>query len=329
MDYQVSRHRIAIASGGELHLTRFRPTHPRGLPVLCWHGAIESGRIFHSRSGKGLAPWLAQQGRDVMVIDQRGRGSALPRPARGVSFSQRDVIVEEITAALARCCQLGGVTRCHVMAHSWGGVLIAAHLARVPGSRDRIASQVYFGTKRRVRVQNPSKWLYIDVIWKGLAPAVRRLCGYLPARRLRWGSDDEYAASHAHSVAWVRDTAWRDPEDGFDYAEALAQTGLPPTLHLAGSRDRALGHPRDVARFIDECGPHRHALSLLGRTSGLTRDYGHLDMLTHPHAATEVYPQALAWCQAHDDTAPDRESSARSRSETGKRQGPNDKTPSQ
>lgn len=301
MNYQTSQHRIPIATGGELNITRFHPERIHGLPILCWHGAIESGRIFHSRSGKGLAPWLARQGHEVMVIDQRGRGSASPRPARGVSFSQREVVIDEVAAALAACLNLSGQSRCHVMAHSWGGVLIAAHLARVPGSRECIASQVYFGTKRRVRVQNPSKWLYIDLIWKGLAPLARHLCGYLPARSLRWGSDDEYAASHAESVAWVRETAWRDPEDDFDYVAALAQGGLPPTLHLTGHRDRALGHPRDVARFVEDCGPHRHALRVLGRENGQRRDYGHLDMLTHPDAVEDVYPQALAWCQAHQD----------------------------
>lgn len=333
MDYQTSQHRMPIATGGELNLIRFQPERIHGLPILCWHGAIESGRIFHSRSGKGMAPWLARQGHEVMVIDQRGRGSASPRPARGVSFSQREVIIDEVATALATCLNLSGQSRCHIMAHSWGGVLIAAHLARVPSSRERVASQVYFGTKRRVRVQNPSKWLYIDLIWKGLAPLARRMCGYLPARSLRWGSDDEYAASHADSVAWVRETAWRDPEDGFDYAAALAHGGLPPTLHLAGHRDRALGHPRDVTRFVEECGPHRHAVRVLGCENGQGRDYGHLDMLTHPDAVKDVYPQALAWCQAHQgdtvsgEAAP--EEAARQEHPRMEKAGPNDKTPSQ
>ena len=300
MAYDITRHSIALASDGGVQLTRFRPAEPAQAVVLCWHGAIESGRIVHSRSGKGLAPWLAERGFDVFVADQRGRNGALPHPARGVRLDQTDVIREEIPAAIDRTLELSGQSQLHVIAHSWGGVLLAAHLARCPTNRKRIASQVYFGSKRCVHSWSPQRLLYVDLIWKGAGALVRGLWGYIPARRLGWGSDDEYAGMHRQSVAWVRPSAWRDTRDGFDYAAALSDGGLPPTLHLAGAVDRALGHPGDVARFVAECGPHTQRQRLLGRSAGLRRDYGHLDMLTHPQAAEEVYPLAKAWLDAHD-----------------------------
>ncbi|MCG7600696.1 alpha/beta hydrolase [Halomonas sp. McH1-25] len=292
------RHEAALNQGA-VHVTRFRPTSPCRGVVLCWHGAIESGRIFYSRSGKGLAPWLANQGYDVFVADQRGRHEAPPRPARGVTLDQTDVIREEIPATIEACLALANARRLHVVTHSWGGVLVASSLGRYPQLRDRIISQAYFGTKRSVRSWTWQRLLYIDLMWKGVAPVARRLCGYLPARALRWGSDDEYAGSHRQGVAWVKASAWIDARDGFDYSSALASGGLPPTLHLTGTNDRALGHPDDVARFAQECGPHVQRLVRLGISAGQTRDYGHLDMLTHPQAATEVYPLVDAWLTSH------------------------------
>lgn len=305
-DVITERHDVPLAEGS-VHLTRFRlaetshdmASHdiaPRGT-VLCWHGAIESGRIFHSRSGKGLAPWLARQGFEVFVADQRGRAEAPPRPARGVDLDQTDVIVDEIPATLRACLEISGAPQLHLVAHSWGGVLAASSLARFPVLRDEVASLAFFGTKRSVRSWTPQRLLYIDLIWQGLAPLARGLWGYLPARALRWGSDDEYAGSHRQGAAWVRPGPWIDSRDGFDYAAALKTGGLPPTLHIAGAADRALGHPDDVARFAAECGPHQQRHILLGKGMGLSRDYGHLDMLTHPQAMEEVFPLAVAWME--------------------------------
>lgn len=295
---------LPLAGGGTLQLTRFRPEHgATRAPVLLWHGALASGRAFYSDAGKGLAPWLAKRGHDVAVIDQRGRGRATPVPARGMPFDQTDVIVEEIPAALAAWRELSGAERTHLVAHSWGGVLFAAHLARFPESRAGVISQVYLGTKRRVGVHNRQRWLYVDLVWCLAGSALRRIHGYLPARRWGWGAEDEYAGTHRQGADWVRRRNWIDPRDGFDYARALADGGLPATLHLAGAADRALGHPEDVRRFRDECGPHENDFRLLGRAAGLSRDYGHDDMLLHPRARDEVYPQVATWLRHHEERA--------------------------
>lgn len=283
---------------GALHLTRFCRNDPARGVVLCWHGAIESGRIFHSRSGKGLAPWLADQGYDVFVVDQRGRGQAPPRPARGVPIEQSDVIIDEIPAAIQACLAEAKAPSLHLVAHSWGGVLAASSLARFPTLRHQVTTQVYFGAKRRVHCRTLQRLLYVDLIWKGIAPLVRQVCGYVPARALHWGSDDEYAGSHRQGAAWVGRHPWIDTRDAFDYASALAGGGLPPTLHLAGLADRALGHPDDVAHFADECGPHRQQRIILGQAQGFTRAYGHLDMLTHPRAIDEVFPYLPMWFES-------------------------------
>jgi len=68
---------IAINNTEKLHLKRFF-NDKMGQPVVMLHGSIENGKIFYSSSGKGLAPFLADQGYDVFVPDFRGKGKSTP-----------------------------------------------------------------------------------------------------------------------------------------------------------------------------------------------------------------------------------------------------------
>lgn len=289
---------IELGDGSCLGLARW-PGPPDAPAVLLLHGAIENGRIFHSRSGRGLAPFLAGAGMDVNVLDLRGRGASRPPIGRGSRHGQHESIVEEIPAAAEWLHARLGDRPQHWVAHSWGGVLMAATLARRPDLRAGVASLTFFGSKRCVRVRNATRRLYVDAVWLGLAPIVTALCGYLPARRLGIGADSETRRSHAESAAWVRPGPWIDPTDGFDYAAALADTALPPILAFAGAADRALGHPDDVRDFLAECGRGPIEQRLLARARGHRRDYGHIDMLTAPEAVEDHFPAVLEWIRAN------------------------------
>jgi predicted alpha/beta hydrolase len=284
---------IDLGDGSCLHLAHWLGVEPDA--VLMLHGAIENGRVFHSRSGKGLAPFLAGEGLEVGVLDLRGRGGSTPPIGRGSRHGQRDAIVEEIPAAADWLAAGRPDAMQHWVAHSWGGVLAAATLARVPRLRSRVASLTFFGAKRCVRVRNLQRRIYVDALWLGLAPWLARLFGYLPARALGTGSDDETRSSHAESAAWVRPGPWVDPVDGFDYGAALAATGVPPILAFAGGADRTLGHPDDVRDFLAECGPGSQSYRLLAASEGHCRDYGHIDMLTAPEAAGDHFPLVVDW----------------------------------
>lgn len=285
---------IQLADGSTLGLTRW-PQSPGAPVVLMLHGAVENGRIFHSRSGRGLAPYLAARGMDVSVLDLRGRGAGEPPIGRGSRHGQHESIVEEIPAASDWLQRHVGAGPQHWVAHSWGGVLMAATLARRAACRERVASLTLFGTKRCVRARNRARLLYIDIVWLRLVPLVTAICGYLPARRLGIGADSESRRSHAESAAWVRPGPWIDPTDGFDYGAALADAVLPPILAFAGSGDAALGHPDDVRDFLAECGRGRKDCRLLARAQGHRRDYGHIDMLTAPEAVDDHFPAVVDW----------------------------------
>ncbi|WP_211236899.1 alpha/beta fold hydrolase [Chitinimonas koreensis] len=287
-----------------LHLRRIHAgldgPGPGSPAVLMVHGAIANARTFYSERGKGLGPWLARRGYDVYVLDLRGRGASLPKIDRRARHGQTESIRDDLPAALAEIVRLRGESvALHLVAHSWGGVLLSSMLARRPDWAVRVRSSVYLGSKRSIRVWNWRRLYEIELFWNRAANLWLRRDGYLPAARLGMGADDETAKSLRQSQRWVRERGWVDGDDGFDYAAALRQGGLPPTLYLVGGNDPVRGHERDVRRFAAESGPHPHAIRLLARRGGLGRDYGHVDMLTHAQAEQEVYPLVLDWLRSH------------------------------
>lgn len=285
------------SDGHRLHLRRFAAA--AGAPaVLMIHGSIANGRVFWSTSGRGLAPFLAGRGLDCWVLDLRGRGRSTPAIGRGSSFGQTEAIVEDLAAAAAAVEAHRGAPPELWLAHSWGGVLALSHLVRFPERSRQLRGLVCLAVKRRVTVRNLHRRLFIDILWRRLAPWMAGVMGYLPARGLRLGADNETRASLRHSNAWVRaDGPWIDPGDGFDYQGAARTTRLPPVWHLVGVADRFLGHPRDVELFRDECGGEERAgpITVLSRAAGFRRDYGHADILTSPEAPRDHFPAIAQW----------------------------------
>jgi predicted alpha/beta hydrolase len=296
---QESRH-VRLEGGESIHLRRIAPAgagtdHPAAVLV---HGMVENGRVFYSPSDKGLAPFLARRGFDCWVVDLRGHGSSRPHVGRSSAWGQTDELLGDLPTAVDAIEEARGAPPELWIAHSWGGVLCASFFARFPSRAGAVRGCAFFGTKRRVLVRNIPRRIQIDLIWKLAARAVVAVAGYLPARRLGWGSDDESRGTWADCVRWVRERGpWVDPVDGFDYL-AAAPTALPRTLWIAGAADRCLGHPDDVRLFMRECGDPDGEWMLLARAAGFSRDAGHIDMLTHPSAVDDQFPMVAEWLDA-------------------------------
>ncbi|GAB3037899.1 alpha/beta fold hydrolase [Bowmanella dokdonensis] len=280
--------------GHRLHLCHISHNeNAAGPAVLMVHGSIENGRIFYNHKGRGLGCFLARQGMQVYVLDLRGRGLSTPKIARGHLHGQLESICEDIPRAMAFVAARRG--RFCTVAHSWGGVLLMACLIRQPHWIDRVERQVFFGTKRTIRVHNPERWLKLDLIWRNLAPLVARAKGYLPARQMGIGADNETRKMLRDTNLWVRSSHWHDPDDGFDYQKAAMGLGLPPTWFVTGLADYALGHYRDMRDFMQELGVSDHPHSLLSRKSGCLHDYDHINILTHPDCEKDHFPRVSQW----------------------------------
>ena len=265
--------------------------------IMMVHGSIESGRIWYSESGRGLAPYLAQQGYNVYVVDLAGRGQSKPKTRRGDGYSQRHAINQELPALIDFIKQHSQNAPMHWVAHSWGGVVLTAFLARYP--RTDVLSMVMLGTKRRISVLHAERFVKVDLMWTLLGKVMIGLWGYWPARFLKAGSDNEPGAYHKELTRWVYSKKWRDKVDGFDYKRQLKQLQLPQTLHLTGINDTYLGHPKDVQLFMNEVANPGDTFRLLSKQQGNKVDYGHIDICTHKEAVNDHFPVIVEWLRGH------------------------------
>ncbi len=282
-----------------LHLRHIYNPEKKGDAVFLLHGAVENGKIFYTESHKGLAPFLAAQGYQCFVADLRGRGQSLPKISSNSHYGQTEAIIEDIPAMLEFIKAQTGHFPKYWVAHSWGGVLMNSFLARYPEHKQHVSACGYFGTKRSLFNNHPSKLLQANLIWYTLAPILSKRKGYLDARKLKWGSDNETIKSHHQSMQWAKKMPWIDSDDGFDYASALENTELPPILHIAGAKDKALAQPIDIQAFIEESGKGTQDLRIYGKKYGHKIDYDHINMLTSPHAHDDQFKELSDWFAQH------------------------------
>lgn len=278
----------------QLHVRQLTPLQPAIAPVLYLHGAVENGRIFYSYSGKGLAAYLADQGFVGYAADFAGRGLSQPSLEAGLQQSQQQLICNDIPS-LINYVYAQHQQPIILICHSWGGVVAAATLARFPQLLAKVKAKVCFGTKRVISVRSLARQLKIDLIWNRLAPRLGQRYGYIPAKRWRFGADNEPLQFLLDTIAWINGAPFVDRSDHFDYHAACAKIDWPPLWHFAAENDRLLGHPTDVQAFIAEANQQQAKFSLLGKQQGYSQTYDHISMLTAPAAVNEHFNELAQW----------------------------------
>lgn len=273
----------------ELVIRRFGKS---GTPVLLVHGLGDNGDVFCPSSGSGLAPWLGNAGYRVHVADLRMRSSTDVSVA---DITQHQLITEDLPALFDGIEQEHPQQRFFIVAHGWGGVLVACALIRQPSWVDRIAGLIQVGARRVCQQTNWQRRLLLDLMWGRVAPFMGRAQQHVALRALGLGRVDISRQLHDDVQAWLNGGQWHDPQDGFDYATALNEISWPDSLYIAGNNDHYMGHPADVKAFARELGAHDAQLILLQKGTGCSRDYGHHDLLTHSQAETDHFPLILSW----------------------------------
>jgi predicted alpha/beta hydrolase len=284
---------IEIKPGVSAAMHRF-VAGSKGIPVLLIHGSIENARIFYTKKGKGLAPFLANRGFDVFVPDMAGKGHSVPKVSRTFRYSQTDTLEYEIPAYIAYLEKMYPHDEIRLAAHSWGGVLLLSWYAQ-NGEGYRVGPMVFFGSKRRISVFSAKRFIMLDIMWMLVGMISSAVLGYLPAKALKMGSENEPAALYRDVTRWVYTLNWRDKATGFNYVKALKSMNLPPILYYAGINDHVLGHPADVAKLMNEAGSENAQFILLGKHYGNLHDYGHVDILTAKTCNEDHFIQAAQW----------------------------------
>lgn len=271
----------------EISVQRFNEGKSLSPPVLLIHGAIENGKIFYSKSGKGLAPYLAKKGLDVYVVDLRGRGKSTPPVSRNSRISQTETIYHELPTIIAKIKEVAGSDSIQIGAHSWGGVLTLATFA-LHAEELNIKNMVFFGTKRRISIRNFQKFFTVDLVWTFFGNILTSIYGYLPAVKYKFGSDNEPARFYRQENKWVYSKKWIDSETKVDYGQKLKALKHPPTYFFTGENDKLLGNPIDVQKLAAECGGTGEVI-ILSKENGNLQDYDHISILTSKDAENDHF----------------------------------------
>jgi len=319
-------HEAEAGDGVRLALYRLRG---EGTPVLLVHGMGVTHRALDVDPRHSLARALHAAGRDVWLMDLRGRGGSrrgVRRAGRGKPsrFVFDDYVLHDLPAALACVRERTGHARVHYVGYSMGGGVGMAYLSRHAGAA-AIASFVSLagvwppalgreardvaGFARKVAWWGVFRldWLARIGAWHQgwTADPMRRWLGVwgettgAAFRRAIWnGSAPISLAVVDEFLGAAKAGAWRAPADGFDYDAGWAAADLP-CLFLAGDRDRVVA-PRCVRGSHEACGSPTKELLVLGPDAGCVGSYGHVDVAWGERAPAEVFPRIAAWIDAHD-----------------------------
>lgn len=276
-----------------LHLKRIYQ-NPKGKTVFLMHGSVEDGRIYYSKSGKGLAPFLARQGYDVFIPDLSGKGQSKPPINRDAIHGQTEAITIEIPLFLKKIKELKGETPQHWIGHSWGGTLQYAYLLRFPND-ELVLSMCHFGVKRRITAKGWHRFYKLTFAWYFLGNLLTRIYGFMPSKIYKFGSENESKKFYHQVNKWFKSEKWID-DDGFDYSAQIGKVNLPASRFLTGVKDYALGAKQDSELLMNELQiQDKSEVIVLGKKYGNVVDYDHNNILIHQACPTDNFPLVIEW----------------------------------
>jgi len=174
--------RLAALDGYELGGVLYAPQVTR-MPQRV--AVVHSGAGIPTKRYRRFARFLADSGIPVLTYDYRGIGLSRPAELRGFVASIEDWAEYDCAGAIAWMCARFPSAEITGIAHSVGALLLGgAHNAAAQARLVWIGAHTgYFGDYRRLYR------LPMAAVWHGLMPAVTRVVGYFPARRLGLGED--------------------------------------------------------------------------------------------------------------------------------------------
>jgi len=322
-------HQVDTPDGSTITLCRLRPqgAPTDAPPVLLCHGLAMNRRAFALLPDRSFARALAATGRDVWALELRGAADGRhPRSLRSATFDTYAGV--DVPLAIEQVRTITGAPAVDWVGFSMGGMLAYAHLGARGGDGVRrlvtIGSPVHFGglpirrglglapllfAPARLLVRTPFRLLSLiaaPIIWSGVPRLFSQgLRGdHYDTRSLRHVMANALAdvpmGVSVQFVRWIREGRFDSNDHAHDYLAGLAKVTVP-TLVIAGSRDRlALSEAvLEAARRI----PAGAASRVVGKETGATRNYDHLDLILGDRALEEVFPLVQRWLDAEVPSA--------------------------
>lgn len=300
----------------------------RQFPVLLCHGLGSNRANLDCPDRRlSLARYLNDQGFDAWVIELRGAGRSHRlgwRRRKTHDFNFDDYILHDIPAALKHIARVVGFRGVHWVGHSMGGMLAYPMLKTT--DPDVIRSATTIGSPAMVLASDPMMDRMLPFAWllklvpalpqgklaklaspfAGIAkPLMNRVVwnaanmdSSVVKLMARHGVDDLASPLVFQYNVWYREKDFHNHYETLSYQENFHRI-TAPVLFVAGAGD-ALTPIRDIQFIYDRISSQRKRLLVVGKDSGFSSDYGHVDMVLGRRAPEEVYPRILEWVGEHD-----------------------------
>ncbi len=283
------RTRIPVPSsrGAQLVLHHVGPTdgsiHARKAGVILAHGTFSNYRTC-----AGLARYLTGRGHDCWLLDFEGHGCSnkvLPTADFEAMFlSGANAALDHIVANTEG--------RIHWVGHSGGGLAALMALARRPELTKQMHSLVMLGSQACDAGHSVSHRAVLR-----LSLILTRMLGFVPARALRLGPEDEVAEVMLQWYRWNLRAHWQGSE-GFDYLEALREQeslAYLPVLSMAGTGDRYIAPPAACRKLHELLPGTANVWQECGIDQNFAEDFTHSRLISSRAAAREIWPRIADW----------------------------------
>lgn len=261
--------------------------------VLLLHAMMASRRSFDRAPGGGLAGALVEQGLRTLALDFRGHGESTPLAGAGARYDFDDLVAGDLPALYGAASARWPRDPVTVVGHSLGGY--AAMAAAATCDFD-VAAIVAIATNVWLPSLEPNPWVSARkrAVVETLSAAAR-MRGYLPARTLRLGSNDESRAFIDGWANWWRDDEWTSADLRTDYAGAMSKLKVP-LLFVASQGDR-FACPPDSARRFASLAPAEHvSFEIIRAGDNGAPAPGHMEMVTTRTVAASAWSKIGAFC---------------------------------
>ena len=261
----------------------------RGVPVILLHGSFSNRRFWYSPKGIGLGAYLARAGFDVWIAEMRGHGLS----ARNSTYRHNcvaDYARYDLPAIGAFVHEQSGQAP-HWIGHSLGGTTLAAALSGQYLESAHMASAALFGS------QVTRGWWPLKVpLLTGPARLLFKRLGHISGPRYKRGPEDEPMGIILETMRWHA-LFGRFGHKKEDWWTGLKRIEVP-MLCVAAAGDHQ--DPAWACReLFDQIGSEHKEFLTLGRATGYTEDFDHVQMLVSRAAQAQVWPQITDWLNRH------------------------------
>ena len=259
------------------------PDHARKASVILAHGTFSNYRTC-----AGLARYLAGRGHDCWLLDFEGHGCSnkvLPAADFEAMF---------LSGANAALDHVISMTegKIHWVGHSGGGLAALMALARRPELTERMHSLVMLGSQACDAGYSVSLRAALR-----LSLLLTRMLGFVPARVLRLGPEDEVADVMLQWYRWNLCAYWQGSGE-FDYLKALREhesLANLPVLSMAGTGDRFIAPPEACRKLHAVLPGPANVWQEFGIDQDFEEDYTHARLISSRAAAREIWPRIADW----------------------------------